>query len=59
MADETKPAKCFMHLAEPVHEISNLLNNVVVVKKGLIDVISNGNTTAFVGTKASMKRCGG
>jgi ATP-dependent NAD(P)H-hydrate dehydratase len=39
--------------------MSKQLNNTTIVKKGLIDIISNGDTTALVGTQGGLKRCGG
>ena len=53
MMDGSVPSECFLELAAPIREVSNQLHHVIVVKKGLVDVISNGDKTAFVATKSS------
>ena len=35
------------------------MNGVTIVKKGLIDIISDGIETAIVANEGSRKRCGG
>lgn len=46
-------------LAKPVRLLSQRFNGATVVRKGLVDVISNGTHSALVGTASSLKRCGG
>ena len=46
-------------LLDPVRELSLAMNGTIIYKKGLIDVLSDGERTAIVSTKGSMKRCGG
>lgn len=43
----------------PVKLLSNKLGNPTIIKKGLIDVISNGEYSALVWNQSSLKRCGG
>ena len=35
------------------------MNGAIVVKKGLVDVVSNGVSTFLVATEGARKRCGG
>jgi len=39
--------------------MSQKLNNATIIKKGIIDIISNGKYSALVAEESSMKRCGG
>ena len=48
-----------LHLSSKTLRLSESLNGALIFKKGLIDVISNGNRTCLVSTPGSMKRCGG
>ena len=48
-----------MRIAEPSVQLSQKLNNTTVVKKGLVDVITNGKSTFLVATQSASKRCGG
>ena len=59
LVTEDPASQAMLSLAAPVRSVSNQLNQVVVVKKGLIDIVSNGMMTALIGTKSSLKRCGG
>ena len=40
-------------------KLSLALGNKIIVKKGLIDIITNGKIVLVVGNKGSLKRCGG
>ena len=40
-------------------EIANKLNNLVIVRKGLVDVVCDGKRAFYVATESSLKRCGG
>jgi len=40
-------------------ELSRKLNNVIIVSKGLNDIITNGKVGYAVHTEGSKKRCGG
>lgn len=46
-------------LARDVMAVSQKLNGTVVLRKGLIDVITDGNKAFYVKTEGSLKRCGG
>jgi len=53
------PLKSDHPMASMISKISKLLNNTLIFRKGLIDVLSNGDETYFVGIEGSAKRCGG
>ena len=44
---------------DAVKRLSNVFKNVTIVKKGKIDIISNGRETIFSDSEGSLKRCGG
>jgi ATP-dependent NAD(P)H-hydrate dehydratase len=46
-------------MIQDVAKLATKLNNVIILRKGLIDIISNGNYTYFVAFEGSRKRCGG
>ena len=35
------------------------MNNMIIMKKGMIDLISDGNISYYVSIEGSLKRCGG
>jgi ATP-dependent NAD(P)H-hydrate dehydratase len=35
------------------------LDNVIICKKGIVDLISDGNISYYVAMEGSLKRCGG
>ena len=35
------------------------IDNVIICKKGIIDIISDGNTSYYVAVEGSLKRCAG
>jgi hypothetical protein len=39
--------------------IENCLENVIICKKGIVDLISDGNISYYVAVEGSLKRCGG
>jgi len=39
--------------------LSRALNNVMILQKGLVDVITDGNDTFLVAVEGAAKRCGG
>jgi hypothetical protein len=49
----------FSDIISPVKLLAEKLGNPTIIKKGLIDVISNGKQSALVWNQSSMKRCGG
>lgn len=40
-------------------EVSKQLKNKIILKKGEIDIITDGNSAILVGNQGSLKRCGG
>ena len=46
-------------LARDVMSVSQKLNGTVVLRKGLIDIITDGNKAFYVKSNGSLKRCGG
>ena len=43
----------------PVAEMARSFGNAIVVRKGIVDIISDGNDAYYVCEEGSMKRCGG
>lgn len=39
--------------------LSRALNNIMILQKGLVDVITDGNDTFLVAVEGAAKRCGG
>jgi|LauGreDrversion4_2_1035121.scaffolds.fasta_scaffold486220_2 hypothetical protein len=39
--------------------IESCLENVIICKKGIVDLISDGNISYYVAVEGSLKRCGG
>lgn len=39
--------------------MSRRFNNAIVLKKGIVDILSNGESCYYVATESSLKRCGG
>jgi NAD(P)H-hydrate repair Nnr-like enzyme with NAD(P)H-hydrate dehydratase domain len=33
--------------------------NAIILKKGVIDIVTDGTTSFYVSTRSSLKRCGG
>mmetsp|Transcript_16976 Transcript_16976/g.16653 ORF Transcript_16976/g.16653 Transcript_16976/m.16653 type:complete len:201 (+) Transcript_16976:376-978(+) len=48
-----------LSISQDVTRVANSLNGATILKKGLVDVISDGNRVFYVKTKGSLKRCGG
>lgn len=44
---------------EAVVKLAKQLNNLTIMKKGSVDIISDGNQTITNNTMGSLKRCGG
>lgn len=42
-----------------VRQLALRLNGVTILKKGLIDIITNGKLVLLVRTESALKRCGG
>ena len=42
-----------------VSHVCNQLSGVTVIRKGLLDIVSDGERTIIVANSGSMKRCGG
>jgi ATP-dependent NAD(P)H-hydrate dehydratase len=39
--------------------MSNRLNNVIICKKGIVDLVSDGRYAYVISVEGSLKRCGG
>ena len=39
--------------------LAKTLNNVTIVKKGLVDIVTDGLKAVLICTRSSLKRCGG
>lgn len=46
-------------LARGVATLASELNNVVICRKGIVDIVSNGFQTYFVAMEGGLKRSGG
>ena len=44
---------------DAVKRLASLLKNVTIVKKGKVDIISDGRETVYSDVEGSLKRCGG
>ena len=43
----------------PVAEMARSFGNAIVVRKGIVDIVSDGNIAYYVCEEGSLKRCGG
>jgi ATP-dependent NAD(P)H-hydrate dehydratase len=57
--DETKQFKSVQAQSEAVRHLAARLNNVTILKKGQVDIISNGVEVVTNDVQGSLKRCGG
>lgn len=46
-------------LASYVGSISRKISNTIILRKGLVDIITDGRQAFYVKTQGSLKRCGG
>ena len=46
-------------MVKPVAEMARAFGNSIVVRKGISDIITDGNEAYYVVEEGSMKRCGG
>lgn len=46
-------------LARGVASLASELNNVVILRKGIVDIVSNGFQTYYVAVEGGLKRSGG
>ncbi len=44
---------------KPVAELARTLGNAIIVRKGISDIITDGQVAYYVTTYGSAKRCGG
>jgi len=61
-SEEYEESKGFASLeaqCEAVRKLANSLENITILKKGHVDIISNGHEVVHAGGEGSLKRCGG
>eukprot|EP00347_Sterkiella_histriomuscorum_P023541 403334250 len=46
-------------IIQPVVQLAQSLNNAIILKKGIVDLVSDGKQSYYVCTQGSLKRCGG
>ena len=46
-------------MVKPVAELSRVFGNAVIIRKGVTDIISDGNQAFYVALEGSKKRAGG
>jgi NAD(P)H-hydrate repair Nnr-like enzyme with NAD(P)H-hydrate dehydratase domain len=46
-------------MIKPVVELANKYHNVLVLKKGIVDLVSDGSNSYFIAIEGGLKRCGG
>lgn len=46
-------------LARGVSTMASALNNIIILRKGMVDIISNGYQTFYVAVEGGLKRSGG
>lgn len=46
-------------MVKPVVKMSEYFGNAIIVKKGLVDIVTDGKEAFYVASEGSKKRCGG
>ena len=46
-------------MVRPVAEMARSFGNAILVRKGITDIVTDGNEAYFVAEEGSLKRCGG
>lgn len=46
-------------MVRQVAALADALGNIIILKKGIIDIISDGNISYYVAIEGGLKRCGG
>lgn len=49
----------YHEVVRPVAEMARSFGNAIIVRKGITDIVTDGNEAYFVCEEGSLKRCGG